>query len=182
MPFPVMVTISRDDIVAAEGFVATLRSFKRCHGIKSGARVEGAESVEWDIGGRLAEIAVGKFLGLETNDAIQAKGDGGWDFNLGTMSKPILLDVKSVSVQKQITREYYLTAGEHGFDCHLACLALVSPQRDYVAIAGFTTRALFAARAERVVNWKARKNDEPLALHQSSLMPAWGMLKYRGML
>lgn len=182
MPFPVMVPIRRDDIDAAEGFIAALRSFKRGHGISSGARVEGPESISWDIGGRVAEIAVGRFLELPVNDTIQGKGDGGWDFNLGTPSKPLRLDVKSVVVQKVITREYYLTAGVGGFQCELACLALVAPQRDYVAIAGFTTRNMFDEFAERVVNWKDRKDDEPLALHQSRLLPAWGMLKFRGML
>jgi hypothetical protein len=161
------VDLTDDDRALAHAFFLLMRE------VKPNVRrtlLNARDREDYETAGKLGEIGFGRALSLPVDWTVSPhRADGGTDFLLRDGRT---VDVKSVSVQANLTHDYKLTFGDGELRADVAVLALVAPGYQWVELAGALTRAEFFARSVAERGWTHRGEYCPRVV-QCSQMHDW---------
>ena len=162
----IRVELTPDDRDTVQTFVERLTA------IKSGSKrfeMTAAESLDYEISGKLVEVAVGRHFGRPVDWSIHPGGDGHVDFTLQDGSA---LDCKGTHVRANMTHDYSLALPVDEVLADYYVQALVAPDSTFALITGGISRARFMALARPQTDWKGQTTPM-LAVRRSQLSHAY---------
>jgi len=171
----IRVALTPDDRDTVAQFVERLTA------IKSGTRrfqMTSAESLDYEISGKLVEVAVGRHFGWPVDWSIHPGGDGHVDFTLRDGST---LDCKGTHVRLNMHHDYSLALPVDEALADYYVQALVAPDSTFALITGGISRARFLALARPQTDW-AGQTTAMLAVRRSQLSDAYPAAFYRATL
>ena len=162
----IRVELNPDDRDTVQEFVERLTA------IKSNTKrfeMTDAESLDYEISGKLVEVAVGRHFGWPVDWSIHPGGDGHVDFTLQDGSA---LDCKGTHVRANMGHDYSLALPVDEALADYYIQALISPLCDFALITGGISRARFLALARPQTDW-AGQTTPMLAVRRSQLSDAY---------
>jgi hypothetical protein len=161
-PPHVFYPLTRDEVAQAEDFCARYRAAKPAPIVAGATAVE----TDWQLAGKLVEVAAGALLDLPVDWAIYA----GKDHHDFTLRNGATLNVRSVTA-KALDFDYWLQWRTREAEPQNLALGLVTPARDGVLLAGYLPFYAFAKLAVPIPGFKARHDGDPLGVKRSRLRP-----------
>jgi hypothetical protein len=171
----IRVALTPDDRDTVAQFVERLTA------IKSGRRrfqMTDAERLDYEISGKLVEVAVGRHFCWPVDWSIHPGGDGHGDFTLRDGST---LDCKGTHVRANMGHDYSLALPPDEVLADYYVQALVAPDSTFALITGGISRARFLALARPQTDWKGQTTPM-LAVRRSQLSDAYPAAFYRATL
>jgi len=171
----IRVALTPDDRDTVAQFVERLTA------IKSGRRrfqMTDAERLDYEISGKLVEVAVSRHFGWPVDWSIHPGGDGHGDFTLRDGST---LDCKGTHVRANMGHDYSLALPPDEVLADFYVQALISPDCTYALITGGISRTRFLALARPQTDW-AGQTMPMLAVRRSQLSDAYPAAFYRATL
>jgi len=162
----IRVALTPDDGNTVADFVERLTA------IKSGTRrfqMTDAERLDYEISGKLVEVAVSRHFGWPVDWSIHPGGDGHADFTLRDGST---LDCKGTHVRLNMHHDYILALPPDEIVADYYVQALVAPDSSFALITGGISRARFLALARPQTDW-AGQTMPMLAVRRSQLSDAY---------
>lgn len=127
------------------------------------------QRLDGEIVGKLGEVAFSHHFGWPVDWEVHLGGDG-WDFELGNGET---VDVKSVSVKKNMDYDYGIPIGDGESPATYYVQVLVSPGYKYGLITGGISRKRFHAIARTESDWEHRGSVQPQVVNRSQLNANW---------
>jgi hypothetical protein len=126
------------------------------------------ERKEWNVVGKLAEVAVGRALGLSVDWEVWNGPGSSTNFTLRNGQS---LDVRGIGVKKRMDYPFLLAVAPSEIQADLYTLVLVSPDRSHARLHGFATANELQNDGALYRAWRHRGKNDPLTLEQHQLHP-----------
>lgn len=128
---------------------------------------------EWDNTGKLAEVALGRLLGLPVDWGVW-KGPGSWINFLLDDGRSI--DCRGIQVEKNMNYGFKVAIAPFEIEADLVTLTLIAPDQSFARVLGYAPMDLVLTEGVLTTEWRHRGKTDPIVFPSHKLSPIGELL------